>query len=82
VVVFLLGFGQTMEFLDTDFRSGDGRDELDVALVGILQDFPQSRQAVDGLFHGRPGVGAGAIAMLHLAVLLEKSNVVDRGFDA
>ena len=82
MIVLHLGFRQAMQSLDADFWGGDGRDELEVALIGRLQDFSQGWQTVDGLFHRRPLHRGGAIPMLHLAVLLEEGDIVDGGFDA
>jgi hypothetical protein len=42
MLVFGLGFGQLVQFFDTDFWSRDGGDELEIALIGSREYFPQS----------------------------------------
>ncbi len=42
-LVHRLGFSQLVQFLDADFGCLDGRDELEIALVGGSELFLQSR---------------------------------------
>jgi hypothetical protein len=74
MLVLGLGFGQFVQFFDADLRGGDGGDELEIALIGSRERFLQSRQRVDGLLHGCPTCRGRAIAVLHLAIVLEETR--------
>jgi len=82
MLVLRLGFCQFVQFCYADVRGGDGRDELEITVIGGGEGFAQRRQRVNGLFHRRPTCRRGTVAVLHLAILLEKRDRVDGGFKA
>ncbi len=55
------------------------REKLQVAAVGRFQQFAQSGQTVNGFLHGCLFGFVRAVAMFYLSVVLEKSQIVDRG---
>ena len=82
MLVLGLGLSQLVQFCDAEMRGGDGGDELEVTLIGGGEQYAQSGQRVNGLLPGRPRRRRRTIAMLHLAIVLEKRDLVDGGFDA
>jgi len=44
----------TLQTIDPSARILQGGDEFRVAPIGSLQSFPQGRQALDAVLHGRP----------------------------
>ena len=54
VLVLRLGFSQVVQFCHANLWGGDGRDELEVTLIGRTEQFAQRGQRVNGLLHRRP----------------------------
>ena len=49
MLVLRLGFSQVVQFFHANLRGGDGRDELEVTVIGSGEQFAQRGQRVNGL---------------------------------
>jgi hypothetical protein len=67
---------------DPRSRVIDGRNELQIALVGALHENAKGWQAVDGLLYWCEFHLPAAIAMFHPTVVFEKSDIIDGRFDS
>src|SRR6266446_6777532 len=82
VLAVVLGLANATEEQLADAVVLERGEKLQVATVAAEQDFAQVDEAVDGLFQGCEFAGGVAVAMFHLAVVLEEGNVVAGGFEA
>ena len=57
-------------------------DEFEMPSIGGNQQFSKVAEAIDGFFDRREFVHGGSVTLFHLAVVLEKGNIVRSGFDA
>lgn len=80
-VVGLDRAGNFLNVLDAVGGIVNGREELDVAPVGVTEDLGEFRQAVNGFLERREFVGLAPIAVYHLSVVFEKRDVVGGRLD-
>ena len=73
--------GETVERPDASREVVQTGEVFEVAAIAAEQDLTQILEAVDGLTDGGQGASCRALAMFHLAVVLESGDVVGGGFD-
>ena len=76
------GFGELAQLLAATIGCINGRDEVEIAMVGGCELLLQWRQAIDTFSHLGPLDGGRPIAMMNLASLLEEGDISHSGFDA
>src|ERR1035437_3744206 len=77
-----LRFAQPSQITRTRCGVIQSRKELQIAAIAAGQNFTQVDQAIDTLLQGSDLAGAMSILVFHLAVVLEKGNIVGGGFQA
>src|SRR5213593_1494084 len=77
-----LRFGEAHQIALAAGGVGQRGEELEVAAIATEQNLAQVEQAVDGLFERSELPGGMPIPVFHLAMVLEKGNVIGGGFQA
>jgi hypothetical protein len=65
----------------TDRGIFDGADEFEIAAIGGDEQTPKIADAVDGVSEGSELEFVRAVPVFHRPMVLEKGNVIRRGFD-
>ena len=76
------GLGDLLKTLDAHGGLFDGGDEFQVTSVRGFHQFPKNGKAVNGFFQRSVFHFPSSIPMFHLAVVFEKTDVIDGGLNA